>query len=145
MHRDVGGSKLASSQVEIVRKDSTFLFRQRRPVGAYKSSDPDTERIWWHEAGVNQNLTFPVQPDPASGMHCWHQKVRVEPARPDDLYGDIYVDTARSREVYQEWSLLTKPAPGPGGLRRPLWLNRTMNPAAEAYRMPQPGDEIIRP
>jgi len=108
-------------------------------VGAYKSSDPDTERIWWHEAGVNQNLSFPVQPDPASGMHCWHHELRVEPAHADDLYGDIYVDTTRSREVYEEWLLLTKPASGPGGLLRPPWFNRTMRPAAEAYRTPAAG------
>ena len=31
--------------------------------------------------GVHQNLTFPVQPDPVSGQHCWHQKVRVVAAR----------------------------------------------------------------
>ena len=27
--------------------------------------------------GVHQNLTFQVNPDPISGMHCWHQRVRV--------------------------------------------------------------------
>ena len=27
-----------------------------------------------------QNLTFPVQPDPISGMHCWHQKVTLQKA-----------------------------------------------------------------
>ena len=34
-------------------------------------------------SGVHQNLTFPVQPDPVSGMHCWHQAVRVRKARPE--------------------------------------------------------------
>ena len=33
--------------------------------------------------------TFPVQPDPISGMHCWHQAVRVRKAEPGDRYGDI--------------------------------------------------------
>ena len=37
-------------------------------------------RVWWNDAGVHQNITFPVHPDPISGMHCWHQKVRVRPA-----------------------------------------------------------------
>ena len=134
MHREIGGEKQASSLVEIVRGDHTFLFRQKEGVGPFKSSDPDTERIWWNEAGVNQNLTFPVQPDPISGMHCWHQKVRVEPGRTDDRYGDVFVDTRKSIAVYEEWRALTKPAPGPDDLRRPLWLGRPMNPVKEAYR-----------
>ena len=46
--------------------------------------DNDTARIWWHDTGVHQNLTFAVQPDPISGMHCWHQRVRVTPALADD-------------------------------------------------------------
>ncbi len=86
------------------------------------------------DAGVLQNLTFPVQPDPASGMHCWHQKVTVSPAESDDQYGDIFVDTKRSREVFQEWMKKTKPAPV-GGLRRPLWMNRPLRPTEDAYRL----------
>ena len=135
LHREVGGEKLCSSRVTIERGDGTFLFRAQEPVGAYDSADPDTQRIWWKETGVNQNLTFPVQPDPVSGMHCWHQRVRVEPGREDDRHGDVFVDTARSRAVYDEWLKFTKPAPGPGGLRRPLWLKRPLKPAEEAYRM----------
>ena len=135
LFREIGGQRQASSLVEIVREGATFLFRQKEPVGPFASSDPDTERIWWKETGVNQNLTFPVQPDPASGMHCWHQKVTVEPARADDRYGDVFVDTAKSRAVYEEWKRLTKPAPGPGGLRRPLWMNRPLRPADQAYRL----------
>ena len=104
-------------------------------VQAFKSEDPDSERIWWKETGVNQNLTFPVQPDPVSGMHCWHQKVRVEAAHEGDRYGDVFVDTAKSRAVYDRWLGLTKPAPGPGNLRRPLWLKRPLKPTEDAYRM----------
>jgi len=74
-----------------------------------------------------------VQPDPASGMHCWHQKVTVEPAHAGDRYADVFVDTANSRAVYEEWKELTKPANGP--LRRPLWMNRPLRPADEAYRL----------
>jgi len=133
LFRSVGGQQQASAQVELVREGTTFLFRHKVPVGPFASSDPDTERIWWNEAGVNQNLTFPVQPDPASGMHCWHQKVTVEPARSGDRYADVFVDTAKSRAVYEEWKQLTKPAQGP--LRRPLWMNRPLRPADEAYRL----------
>ena len=135
MFREVGGQRIASSLVEIVREDGTFLLRQKEGATPYPSDDPDTERVWWKEVGVNQNLTFPVQPDPISGMHCWHQKVRVEPAHSGDRYGDVFVDTRRSREVYEEWKARTKPAPGPGGLRRPLWMNRPLRPTDEAYHV----------
>lgn len=135
LHENTGGQKRASKRVELTRKDGTFLFRQTGGGGAYKSGDPDSERIWWDELGVNQNLTFPVQPDPISGMHCWHQKVRVEPAHPDDRYGDVFVDTDKSRQVWSQWKALTKPAPGPGGLRRPLWMNRPLRPVDGAYKL----------
>jgi len=136
LHREIGGAKLSSALVEIQRKDGTFLFRQKEPVGPYASVDPDTAKIWWSESGVNQNLTFPVQPDPISGMHCWHQKVTVRPAQPQDRYGDVFVDTGESAKVYTEWLQLTKPAPGPGGLRRPLWLGRPFRPADETFKVP---------
>jgi len=135
LFREVGGQRIASSLVDIKREGQTFLFRKKENPGAYASEDPDSENIWWSESGVNQNLTFPVQPDPASGMHCWHQKVSVEPAHYDDGYGDVFVDTAKSIQVYEEWKALTKPAPGPGGLRRPLWMNRPLRPTDETYRL----------
>lgn len=73
---------------------------------------------------------------PVSGQHCWHQKVRVERAGPEDRYGDIFVDTGKAFEVYREWLKLTRPAPGPGGLRRPFWLPRPFNPDPSTYRIP---------
>lgn len=103
-------------------------------MAPFASDDPDSERVWWNDTGVHQNLTFSVQPDPISGMQCWHQRVRVGPAEPDDRYGDVVVDTALAREAYDEWLTMTRPAPGPGGLRRPTWLARPMKPRAEAYR-----------
>jgi anaerobic selenocysteine-containing dehydrogenase len=133
LFQNVGGQQQASSLVDIRREGSTFLFRAKKPIGGFKSPDPDSERIWWTECGVNQNLTFPVQPDPASGMHCWHQRVTVEPAHADDRYGDVFVDTARSRAVYEEWKQLTKPPQGE--LRRPKWMNRPLKPREEAYRL----------
>jgi hypothetical protein len=60
---------------------------------------------------VHQNLTFPVHPEPVSGMHCWHQKVRVERAAPEDRYGDVFVDTNKSFQVYEQWLKRTRPAP----------------------------------
>jgi hypothetical protein len=84
---------------------------------------------------VNQNLAFPVHPDPISGMHAWHQKVKLVPAQPGDRYGDVVVDTNKSHEIYKQWLSMTKPAPGPGNLRRPLWLDRPVKPTPDAYRM----------
>ena len=129
----IGGQQQASSLVDIVRDGKTFLFRQKQGVKPFKSGNADTDRVWWNEVGVNQNLTFPVQPDPVSGMHCWHQAVRVEKAQASDRYGDVFVDTAKSREVYAEWLKLAKPGPV-DGLRRPLWLNRPLHPDPSAYR-----------
>ena len=131
---DVGTDRWASSKV--AREEvspGVFRFRRVEDVQAYESADPDTRRIWWSDGGVHQNLTFPVQPDPVSGMHCWHQRVTVEKAREGDAYGDIVVDTNKSMEVYREWLKLARPGPGPGNLRRPLWLDRAVKPAPEAY------------
>jgi anaerobic selenocysteine-containing dehydrogenase len=110
--------------------------RQIEGSGPFGSDDPDAARVWWTDAGVHQNLTFPVQPDPVSGMHCWHQKVRIEPARPGDRYGDVVVDTARSHQLYKEWLARTRPASGK--LRRPLWFARPLRPSPAAYRLDPP-------
>jgi len=92
-------------------------------------------RRWWREAGVHQNMAFPVHPDPASGMHCWHQKVKVSRAARDDRFGDVVVDRAKARLVQEEWRRLARPAHGE--LRRPLWLPRSMRPEDAAYRLPR--------
>ena len=47
----------------------------------------------------------------------------------------MVVDTNRSFEVYREWLAKARPAPGPGNLRRPLWLPRAFKPDASAYRL----------
>lgn len=110
-----------------------WKMRHVTDVTPYESGDGDTQRVWWNDAGVHQDVVFPVHPDPISGMHCWHQMVRVERAGADDRYGDIFVDTNRAHAVYLKWKALTRPAPGPGNLRRPLWLPRPVRPAESAY------------
>jgi anaerobic selenocysteine-containing dehydrogenase len=131
-----GGERWSTALVDLTRPSpGTWRMRQRHGVRPFASDDPDSSRVWWEEAGVNQNLTFPVQPDPVSGQHCWHQKVRVTKAGPDDRYGDVVVDTDRAHAVYRDWLALTRPAPGPGGLRRPLWLPRAFKPDASVYRL----------
>jgi anaerobic selenocysteine-containing dehydrogenase len=134
LHEDVG-NRNASALVRIDREGSGYKVSQIHGAQPFESSDPDSARIWWSEVGVHQNLTFPVQPDPVSGMHCWHQRVTLEKAGPDDAYGDIFVDTDKSHAVYKEWLLMTRPAPGPGGLRRPMWFDRPLRPIPEAYKL----------
>jgi anaerobic selenocysteine-containing dehydrogenase len=139
LQEDQGGGKLATALVQLDPKgESGWQMRQLHGIEPYKSDDPDTERVWWKDAGVHQNLTFPVHPDPISGMHCWHQKVRLEKPGTGDRYGDIYVDTARSHQVYKEWLAMTRPAEqvSPNGLRRPHWILRPFRPDLEAYRLP---------
>ena len=126
------GQRAMMATVDLRQGDDGWAMERRSPVAPYASSDPDTQRIWWSDTGVHQNLTFPVHPDPISGMHCWHQAVRVRPAEPGDHHGDIAVDTSRARAVYREWLRLTRPATrgSPGGLRRPRWLIRPLRPTA---------------
>jgi anaerobic selenocysteine-containing dehydrogenase len=127
-----GVSQLASALVTLEEGDGDWSLQQLRGAGPYKSDDPDTERIWWTDAGVHQNLTFPVQPDPVSGMHCWHQKVRLSRAEPGDHYGDVRVDTRKAHEVYLRWMAMTRPAKGEW--RRPNWMLRPFRPDLSAYR-----------
>ncbi len=137
LQEDAGGARVASALVRVTRSpDGKYVMKQLHGAAPFESHDPDSRRVWWSEVGVHQNLTFPVQPDPVSGMHCWHQRVRVEKSYPEDRYGDIMVDTALAHDIYKEWMALTRPAPGPGGLRRPAWLDRPLRPTAEAYKMP---------
>jgi anaerobic selenocysteine-containing dehydrogenase len=130
------GSRWSSSRVTLQQKgDGGYLLRQVEAPGAFASADADSRRIWWSDGGVHQNLAFAVQPDPVSGMHCWHQRVVVARAQPEDRYGDVFVDTRRSFQVYEEWLAKTRPAPGPGGLRRPLWLDRPLRPVVSAFKI----------
>ncbi len=127
--------------------DGGTIWKLKREHGnePYDSSaspqgDRDTGRIWWNDTGVHQNATFCVQPDPISGMQCWHQRVRVTPAEAGDEYGDVVVDTGKSREAYLDWMSKTRPAgtataTGAAGLRRPLWYARPLKPSPSAYRL----------
>jgi anaerobic selenocysteine-containing dehydrogenase len=136
LHEDAGGERWSTALVDLRQVEpGQWRMRQVHGIRPFRSDDPDSERIWWEEAGVHQNLTFPVHPDPVSGQHCWHQKVTVSRPGPDERYGDIFVDTNKSFEVYREWLTLARPAPGPGGLRRPLWLPRPFKPDASTYRL----------
>ena len=128
-----GTDKWAAAPVTIEKDGTKRRIRRVGDIGPFESSDPDSARVGWKDGGVHQNLTFPVQPDPISGMHCWHQKVTVEKARAGDRYGDVEVDTAKSMEAFREWKALAKPRAQKDGLRRPLWFARAVRPSAKAY------------
>jgi anaerobic selenocysteine-containing dehydrogenase len=131
-----GADRWASALVSLGREsENVWRLRQIEGVRPYASDDPDSARIFWREAGVHQNLTFGVHPDPVSGMHCWHQKVVITPAHTGDRYGDVSVDRQKAREVYTQWLAMTRPQPDqPTGLRRPFWMLRPYRPAPEAFK-----------
>jgi anaerobic selenocysteine-containing dehydrogenase len=133
------GQRQLMATVSLDHKGNQWGMKREGGVAPYESNDPDTLRIWWTDVGVHQNLTFPVHPDPVSGMHCWHQAVRVRRAEAGDSYGDISVDTKRSHEVYERWLAQTRPADkhSPDGMRRPYWLMRPLKPSREVYRLPE--------
>jgi anaerobic selenocysteine-containing dehydrogenase len=136
-HPQGSGGMMAT--VGLDRAADTWDMRRRAPARPYESADPDTARIWWSEVGVHQNLTFPVHPDPISGMHCWHQAVRVRPADRGDEPGDISVNTGLAHEAYRKWLAQTRPAGivSPDGRRRPPWLMRPLKPSAAAFALPR--------
>jgi anaerobic selenocysteine-containing dehydrogenase len=131
---DQGGERWSTALVEMrPLGPGRWMLRTIHGIRPFASDDPDSRRVSWEDAGVHQNLTFPVQPDPVSGQHCWHQKVRIERPGPDDRYGDVVVDTGKAHEVYRRWLALTRGAPGPGNLRRPLWLPRAYRPDPSSF------------
>jgi hypothetical protein len=132
------GQRQVMATVALEHKEDRWEMRRRSGVEPYHSSDPDTLRIWWSDVGVHQNITFPVQPDPISGMHCWHQAVRIKKAQLGDRYGDIEVDTSKAHAVFRRWLELARSAHdvSPDGTRRPHWLMRPLRPTRNAYRLP---------
>ncbi len=130
------GSRWSTGQVRIEHTDEgVYRLRYASGVQPFASDDPDSERVFWEDPGVHQNLTFPVQPDPWSGMHCWLQRVRLSKAQPGDRYGDIEVDLRKSQEVFHEWLAMTRPGPNAEGWRRPEFLMRPVKPKRKAFRV----------
>ena len=77
-------------------------------------------------------------------VHCWHQAVRIRKAQPGDRFGDVSVDTEKSRAAYRKWLELTRSADqhSPDGTRRPYWMLRPVRPERDAYRLP---DDVMEP
>jgi hypothetical protein len=93
--------------------------------------------FWDGLTGSFQNATFSANPDPISGMQCWHKKVLVEKAGEGEKIGDVKVNIDNNMKIFQAWrDKLTRPAKL-GGLRRPEHLKRPWVPLTrEAYKMP---------
>jgi len=127
------GNRWHTNTVKIEGENGQYKMKTIRGVQPFESKDPDSSRIFWADGGVHQNITHAVHPDPISGMHCWHQRVRIEKAGAKDQYGDIFVDTNKSFEIYKEWLKMARPAPGPDGLRRPLWFKRALRPDESTF------------
>lgn len=130
---DPSANRWATNMVAVEKDGAKWKMRVTDGIRPYESDDKDSKRIYWSDGGVHQDITHAVHPDPISGAHCWHQKVSVEVAHRDDRYGDVMVDTELSMKVYKDWVKKTRPAPGPGGLRRPLWMTRPLKPVEEQF------------
>ena len=89
LKEDEGLSRGASNVVTLnAENENEYKLNVIHGARAWESSDPDTNRIWWEEVGVHQNLTHAVHPDPVSGAHCWLQKAtNVCKATPEEKYG----------------------------------------------------------
>jgi anaerobic selenocysteine-containing dehydrogenase len=129
-----GANSWGANTVQI-DEEAPGQWHMRRIAGVepFESADPDSARIHWRDGGVHQNITHAVHPDPMSGMHCWHQRVRVEKPAAGENYGDVFVDTSKSMDVYREWLAMTRTPERADGLRRPLWLNRPLRPVDAAF------------
>ena len=132
------GQDQLMATVSLDQNGNQWDLQRKKGVDATVSQDADRARVWWTDGGVHQNLTFPVHPDPISGMHCWHQAVRLTRAKSSDRYGDIHVDTEKSHAAYAKWLQLTRPADqvSPDGSRRPYWLLRPLKPGRDVYQLP---------
>ncbi|MBI5893446.1 MAG: hypothetical protein HZB79_07335 [Deltaproteobacteria bacterium] len=61
------------------------------------------ENIWWRDKGVNPNDIIPVSIDPIGGGQAWFDTVvKIEPAHPEDKYGDVMVDNNKHMNIYKE-------------------------------------------
>ena len=129
------GNRYMTNEVEIEDVgDGKMRMRTVSGVKPWKSDDPDTNRVWWRDGGVHQNITHAVQPDPISGAHCWLQKVRISRPAEGEAYGDVEVDTNKSFEYYKKWNEMAKEKEvHPRGERRPLWMNRPLPPRKEHW------------
>ena len=108
-------------------------------IKAFKSErfadyNKDSANIWWDGlSGSWQNACAPAHPDPISGMHCWHQKVILEPAEAGDKIGDIHVNYENNFKTYQAWrDDLTRGLDVNSKIRRPRHMKRPWVPLTDS-------------
>ena len=94
-----------------------------------------TESRWADAIGARRDAhpQEPVYRDGTSDEEGGLQAINVTKAGPNDRQGDIKVDSNKSMQLYREWVAKTRPAPGPNGLRRPLWLTRPLKPHIDQF------------
>ena len=129
------GNRFMTNTVSIEdRGNGKMRMRTVNGIEPWKSDDPDTNRIWWRDGGVHQNITHAVQPDPISGHHCWLQKVKLSRPESGEKYGDIEVDREKSFAYYKKWNEWAKEREThPRNERRPLWMKRPLSPKKEHF------------
>ena len=129
------GNRFMTNTVTIKNiSDGKWKMKTIKGVEPWKTVDPDTNRIWWRDGGVHQNITHAANPDPISGAHCWLQKVSISRPDPGENYGDIFVDTNKSFEHFKKWNEWAKNREThPEGLRRPLWMSRPLTPQTNQF------------
>jgi len=132
--QDKGNRFLTNTVMITDSGDGKMRMRTVKGIAPWESEDPDTNRLFWRDGGVHQNITHAVQPDPISGAHCWLQKVRLSRPSGDEEYGDIEVDLNKSFQYYKKWNRLAlEREVHPRGERRPLWMNRPLSPKKEHW------------
>jgi len=108
----------------------------RKHVWQFPEYNKDSDNVWWDGlSGSWQNAVAAAHPDPISGMHCWHQKVVLEPVEEGDKIGDIHVNYDNNFKVYQAWrDELTRPINSDDTIRRPMHIKRPWVPLShKAY------------
>jgi anaerobic selenocysteine-containing dehydrogenase len=114
----------------------------------FANQNKDLKNVSWTGlSGSWQNAVAAPHPDPISAAHCWHHKVIVEQAGPEDKIGDVKVNIQNNFKVYQAWrDQLARPV-HPDKLRRPEHLKRPWVPLSrEAYKMNlKPGVDLSTP
>jgi len=129
------GNRFMTNTVNIQNiGDGKWKMETVQGIKPWKTNDPDTNRIWWRDGGVHQNITHAVNPDPISGAHCWLQKVSISKPESGEKYGDVFVDTNKSFEHFKKWNTWAKDREThPDGLRRPLWMGRPLTPQKNQF------------
>lgn len=117
------------AEISLDGKNGTMRYTEGiKPFKAERFAEynRDSGNIWWDGlSGAWQNSVAPAHPDPISGMHCWHQKVLLEPAQATDKIGDIHVSYENNYKTYQAWrDELTRGLDDNSTLRRPRHIKR---------------------